>query len=160
MDKIIFSNRAIISIQNEINIYNKVETGGALLGYFDKKNNAYYVNTVIDGGPKAIREIYNFKCDLDYTNMMIDKLVNDSNGSLRYLGEWHSHPQYTPEPSDVDLESLYNMTIGYGKEVIMTIFGFIDFDIENIEKQSIAVIYNKSENAFYSIPLIFEKEEF
>lgn len=155
MDKVFFSYKACISIKREISKYPEVETGGAMLGFKDLADNSFHVTVIIDGGPKAIRERYSFKCDLDYSNMMIDKLISNSDGNLQYIGEWHSHPQIEPYPSSVDLDSLYNMANSHTEEVLMVIFGFINFSFEKIENQSIALIYDIHQETFYKIPLTF-----
>ena len=156
MNRITFSLEASFAIKNEILKHPEVETGGAMLGYKNFSDNVYYITTIIDAGPKAIRKRYNFKCDLDYSNMMIDKLISNSCRKLEYIGEWHSHPEIEPFPSDVDLDSLCNMTLSYKKEVVMVIFGFMDFLIENINNQSVGLIYDQGDKTFYKLPLLFE----
>jgi integrative and conjugative element protein (TIGR02256 family) len=34
----------------------------------------------------------------------------DSNGTLNYLGEWHSHPEDDPTPSNVDIENWHRIS--------------------------------------------------
>ena len=32
-----------------------------------------------------------------------------SNGTVTYIGEWHTHPELTPNPSQIDLNSWKNL---------------------------------------------------
>jgi integrative and conjugative element protein (TIGR02256 family) len=41
---------------------------------------------------------------------IIDKLWNDSNCTVNYLGEWHTHPETIPHPSEVDLKNWKRIT--------------------------------------------------
>jgi integrative and conjugative element protein (TIGR02256 family) len=40
---------------------------------------------------------------------MVDAAWGESGGSRNYLGEWHSHPEDVPAPSDIDIENWHRI---------------------------------------------------
>lgn len=79
------------------------ETGGVILGYIDQKLRHIYVVDVLNapGDSKAnltgfTRGVQGLKTVLDDVNRRTDSIVG-------YIGEWHSHPEYTSAyPSSID----------------------------------------------------------
>jgi integrative and conjugative element protein (TIGR02256 family) len=41
---------------------------------------------------------------------MVDSFYNSSNGTLGYVGTWHTHPEPTPVPSSVDITDWHECT--------------------------------------------------
>lgn len=146
------SNECMTFIANEIDKYPEVETGGVFFGTFYE--DFIKIEKVIDGGDKAIRERFQFRADKHYVDMQIDMI--HANTHLRYIGEWHSHPQEIPFPSEQDLESLEEIAEDCNRPTLMMIFGFINFRIETMIEQSIVVLKAPGNHEFFSIPLIEE----
>jgi integrative and conjugative element protein (TIGR02256 family) len=76
------------------------EAGGILLGQV--RDNSIYVMkasvpTVYD---KATRT--SFQRNRDYAQIIIDYEFENSSKKTIYMGEWHTHPDKYPKPSDVD----------------------------------------------------------
>lgn len=67
------------------------ETGGVLIGYWASDAEAV-IATMIEGGPKAKRTRTRFVPDSEFQNARIEKIYQESNQSLAYLGDWHTHP--------------------------------------------------------------------
>jgi integrative and conjugative element protein (TIGR02256 family) len=78
------------------------EAGGILLGRFIKNSKHIIVDkvTVPMIGDKRTR--YSFKRGEKMHQRIIDKEWVNSNGTCNYIGEWHTHPENYPSPSDVD----------------------------------------------------------
>lgn len=137
--------------QSEIETYGVVETGGVMLGYIFEET--IYVEKVSNGGSKAIHEYLYFRADNNYIEMFIDMEVANSGGKLRYLGEWHTHPQINPEPSELDLDSLGEIADSTVDFCIGLILGAVDYSTECFWKQSVCIIKNKDSNKFQVIQI-------
>jgi len=68
------------------------ETGGCLLGYWDKLSNAVVITQSIGPGPNAKHSKYKFWPDHEWQASAIAEIYNESEYSSTYLGDWHSHP--------------------------------------------------------------------
>lgn len=76
-----------------------LETGGILLGHDD--GDTLRVTIAGDPGPGALREKRRFLRDLAHARALADDAYEHD--SSVWIGEWHTHPDGPPEPSDVDL---------------------------------------------------------
>lgn len=75
------------------------ETGGILLGH--DRGDHFLVTTAGGPGPHPVREARRFLRDLAYSKALADRAYR-RDGSV-WIGEWHTHPEGHPEPSDLDL---------------------------------------------------------
>jgi len=99
----------------------------------------------------GVKTLY-FKADNNYITMFIDMEIANSGGKLRYLGEWHTHPQIEPMPSEIDLTSLYEIAKTSNDFCLLLIIGAINFEIKAFIKQSISIINYKDDGKFYELP--------
>lgn len=76
------------------------ETGGVLMGYL--RDNTVEATHVIGAGPLAREHPRSFTPDRDWQYRRIDELFEESGGSIRYLGDWHTHPRGTLHLSALD----------------------------------------------------------
>lgn len=136
---------------SEIETYGVVETGGVMMGFVDGKT--INVEKVSNGGSKAIHEYLYFKADNNYIEMFIDMEIANSGGKLRYLGEWHTHPQINPEPSDIDLNSIQEIAESSNDFCLLLIIGSMDYKNDSFSNQSISIINYKRQSKFYVLPL-------
>lgn len=76
------------------------EAGGLLLG----EVRGGHLNLVDATFPTAgdLRSRYSFERLPQGHAEVAQKMWSDSRGTVRYLGEWHSHPQDLPIPSGID----------------------------------------------------------
>lgn len=76
------------------------EAGGLLLG----EVRGGHLNLVEATFPTAddLRSRYSFERLPQGHAEAAQKMWSESHGTVRYLGEWHSHPQDLPIPSDID----------------------------------------------------------
>ncbi|TXE07907.1 hypothetical protein ES711_10785 [Gelidibacter salicanalis] len=51
------------------------------------------------------RSKYNFNRSHNSAQIFINKMFHESNGEEIYLGEWHTHPEDIPTPSQLDITS-------------------------------------------------------
>jgi len=76
------------------------ESGGILIGQI-KDNNIYILKASIPNKfDKSSR--YYFECNKDAAQIIINYEFYNSNQKSIYIGEWHTHPEKDPTPSNVD----------------------------------------------------------
>lgn len=79
------------------------EAGGTLLG----RRIAGCLDVVIDGFTRPTgsdrRSRHAFFRSAAPHQRLVDEAWRASGGTVNYLGEWHTHPEPCPRPSDVDL---------------------------------------------------------
>lgn len=76
------------------------ESGGILLGYVRGENLEVLEATVPTIWDK--RKRYLFERMPFGHQLLANNRWTSSNGTVRYLGEWHSHPEDSPNPSQLD----------------------------------------------------------
>lgn len=82
------------------------ETGGILLGY-DHSADGMEIRHAGGPGPRAIRASHRFTRDTHHAQQLADKAWSQDRSI--WLGEWHTHPNGEPQPSDLDLSSYLAM---------------------------------------------------
>lgn len=147
LETIIFNETVVKFFKSELKKVHLLETGGVLLGYVSERT--IYVEKASGPGSRAIHEPYYFKADPDYVDMFIDIEIANSWNKLRYLGEWHSHLQSEPEPSETDLVSLYEIAESSNDFCLLAILGAHNFKSSNFLNQAISIIKHKMIDNFY-----------
>lgn len=69
----------------------RLETGGALMGYWYEPGTAV-ITTAIGPGPRAMHKPHAFKPDQDWQVAEIARHYEASGRRETYLGDWHTHP--------------------------------------------------------------------
>lgn len=79
------------------------EAGGVLTGKIFEN----HIEVISCSKPSKLdkRSRYNFIRSHKAAQGFINKVFYHSNGSEIYLGEWHTHPEETPTPSETDIIS-------------------------------------------------------
>jgi len=151
--KVLYHGSVLDVFQNEIAKFGTRETGGVLLGWIENKN--IIVAKATDAGPNAIHEKIFFRADANYIDMIIDIEHANSNGKISYIGEWHTHPQMNPQPSQVDLNSLDEIVESSGEPNLLLIIGAIDFKKDVFVEQSISIVKFPNDKRFFELePLV------
>lgn len=78
-----------------------LEGGGLLLGYVRGSHLEIVEATIPTKFDRRFRAFFERMKDLH--EHIAQKRWADSNGLIRYVGEWHTHPQDYPSPSGTDL---------------------------------------------------------
>lgn len=105
MKSIWISEEAFTSLVTEANRVYPLETGGVLLGYF-AENGEPVVFTNIGPGPAGVHLRTRFTPDHSWQCKQIDLAFEKSNGTLAYMGDWHTHPDTSPQMSWLDQRTL------------------------------------------------------
>lgn len=96
-------------IQNDLK---KPEAGGIITGKVYKK----LVEILNSSEPTVLdeRSRFNFKRSFKSAQIYINEKFIESKGEEIYLGEWHTHPEDVPTPSQTDIKD-FNKTITKNK---------------------------------------------
>jgi integrative and conjugative element protein (TIGR02256 family) len=97
------SSAVLNSLVEMANSSAPLETGGVLLGYWSESP---VVLDAVGPGPKARHDRFHFLPDQGYHEAEIARLYRESNCSLQYLGDWHSHPGQSGVMSKLDIQTL------------------------------------------------------
>lgn len=81
-----------------------LETGGILLGHNDGAMMA--VSVVVGPGPGATHRRLSFDPDQSWQERAVADAWQSAGRDLDYLGDWHTHPNGTPQPSKLDVAAL------------------------------------------------------
>jgi integrative and conjugative element protein (TIGR02256 family) len=140
--------REIVKISN-------LETGGVLAGFYS--NDTLIVDSVSGPGPNAHHEVDEFIIDKEHMDLYLDQQYRDSVGRNIYIGEWHTHPQEIPIPSEQDLVSIAERTFEWSHgSIVFVIIGFVGFVPHSLGQQIIAISFDKEKQAFYKLPITFK----
>lgn len=79
------------------------ETGGIILGYIDHKLNHIYVVDVLNAPADSEADLTRFTRGVQGLRATLDEVSQQTAGIVGYIGEWHSHPEFTSAyPSSLD----------------------------------------------------------
>lgn len=83
----------------------KPEAGGVLIGRYirDSSNIVIDEATVPMAGDLSLR--FSFRRTRQPHQQALDQLWLSSGGTITYVGEWHTHPEDIPVPSDTDIKN-------------------------------------------------------
>jgi integrative and conjugative element protein (TIGR02256 family) len=80
------------------------ETGGALLGWVEGDD--WVVREVLGPGPNAKHGVSSFEPDAAWQVREGHRIYDETGWTVRYLGEWHTHPRGSTRPSAQDLKTM------------------------------------------------------
>ncbi len=100
LERVVFSERAIIALLAETQEHLETETGGVFLGY--RRDNIWYVVETIDPGPNSIFQPAYFEYDDVYLNHLMNKIARLYKKPLDIVGLWHRHPGSFDQFSNTD----------------------------------------------------------
>lgn len=86
-----------------------LEGGGLLLGYVRGSHLEIIEATIPTKFDRRFRTFFERMQELH--EHIAQKRWADSNGLVRYIGEWHTHPQDYPSPSDTDLTEWQKLAV-------------------------------------------------
>lgn len=121
MKKIIFSQRAYLSMLAEVYERMETETGGILLGHCE--GDKWYVLESVEPGPKSIFTPTYFEYDEVYVTYRANKLQRLYKCSIELLGLWHRHPglMKTFSATDNETNKIYSDMLGGAVSGIVTL---------------------------------------
>lgn len=105
MTKIWICESEFSEMKNEASQKYPLETGGVLVGYV-ANDCTPVVMAAIGPGENAKHARTRFHPDHDWQCEQLDKFYVQSQGLLVYLGDWHTHPNGSPQMSWLDCRTL------------------------------------------------------
>ncbi len=81
------------------------ETGGIFIGRFFDDNYTIYISEILSP-KKTVNTEISFTRHVEDLNKYIEKRFKESKGEFTYVGEWHSHPNGSPEYSGKDFDAM------------------------------------------------------
>ncbi|MCB0390555.1 MAG: ThiF family adenylyltransferase [Bdellovibrionales bacterium] len=101
------SARVLDQIREERRIKLPSETGGLLVGAFDTKNMQIYICDILSSPVDSIESPASFIRGKEGVSEAFEEIETKTMGRLRYVGEWHSHPQgSTARTSSTDIVAI------------------------------------------------------
>lgn len=90
--KIIIPQGVLNSIYNECNKYEKDETGGRILGFYNLSKNKLEISVSgeIGPGPKSTRNPVSFFQDGEFQEKIF-RMLESKDPNIEHLGNWHTH---------------------------------------------------------------------
>lgn len=98
------------------------EAGGILIGRYLKHGNDVVIDYVTEPSIYDVRKRYFFHRSSKIHHEFAQNKWENSQGTENYLGEWHSHPEKNPKPSQYDLKSWKQHMKKLDKELKFTFF--------------------------------------
>jgi integrative and conjugative element protein (TIGR02256 family) len=99
--RVILTHEALLKLRHYRQRFWQNERGGVLAGSLSL-DGSWIVSHVMPPSMKSQAGRYWFKRDPASASQYLDDLFEDSNGTIFYLGEWHTHPAKSTEPSEQD----------------------------------------------------------
>ncbi|EGR4214303.1 Mov34/MPN/PAD-1 family protein [Vibrio metoecus] len=81
------------------------EAGGVLIG--ERRGNHIVLCAISEPGLGDFRSRFRFERKGKHHQKFVDERFLSSGGTQQYVGEWHTHPEDVPNPSDQDKRSWY-----------------------------------------------------
>lgn len=97
------------------------EAGGILIGEMRGKH--FLVNRVSAPQKTDLRSRFGFVRNTSGHVQAVKKAVYETKGVSNYLGEWHTHPEDNPKPSQTDIESWIKNASSVRKNTLALIQG-------------------------------------
>lgn len=85
-------SRAITYLLNERVFSGSIETGGVIVGAWDRQLQVIYVAGFLGAPPDSERSRYGFRRGSSGLSKALDSISATTMGQLGYVGEWHTHP--------------------------------------------------------------------
>lgn len=102
-DVMVYVSKSLQETMNKERIeWKDLETGGCLCGCYDRDRRIIYVFAQIPAPEDSKREPTYFERGTMGLNEAKKQIAKRTYYQVRYLGEWHSHPQGDPYPSLLD----------------------------------------------------------
>lgn len=100
---------------------NKAEAGGILLGY-RKGTNLHVVQATVPQ-PTDRRKRFRFDRLAHRHQQIALEQWSISGGTIDYIGDWHTHPEIDPTPSNLDIKEWAKVTNRLTKPMVFMIVG-------------------------------------
>jgi integrative and conjugative element protein (TIGR02256 family) len=108
--------------------FNNKESFGVLIGSQSVKADEFWLEkcSTPQKTDTATRTSFNMRA-ISHQDL-VDACFNNSSGRLGYLGTWHTHPEPSPMPSNIDINDWHRcITRNSDRQLLFVIVGQVDF---------------------------------
>lgn len=103
--KIIIKEQVVDDIRKYYWLNIKYETGGILLGKFNRESKSIEISEIYELKINFFSKVLYKRC-AKKAQKIINKRWKETQGTINYIGEWHTHPNMLALPSKIDINSL------------------------------------------------------
>lgn len=108
--QIFIANDLIDEITSQIKAKGELETGGCLIGCYDKDRRIIYLIYQINEPKGSVCTPCSFIRGCEGLNASFEEIKIKTANQVRYMGEWHSHPNGSSSPSEADKRQYAEMS--------------------------------------------------
>jgi len=107
--------KAVDQIENEIKLWDKVETGGVLIGRISLSRHCITISRVLDAPSDSERSESRFVLGVDKLTKRVIEIRKKSGNTLTYVGTWHSHPKggHASSIDKIALQKISQLRFGF-----------------------------------------------
>lgn len=148
--KVLLPRQLLSSLRLETDrIAGKYEIGGVLLGY--RRNLDLEIKVATHPSEDDRSSKFRFERRSKHHQIVTTKLWKSSDKKVDWIGEWHTHPEKTPSPSLVDINSWRKLVKRHGSSMVFIILGYGDVWIGtlDIESQAPKQIFQREKSEEY-----------
>jgi integrative and conjugative element protein (TIGR02256 family) len=120
------------------------EAGGVLIG--ESRGEHVWVREATPPQPDDIRTRATFLRCSGRHQQLVDEAWARSEGTLSYVGEWHTHPEDHPTPSVIDRASLFLRSLQAAHTLVAVIVGLRSNYVAIQDKFTLGVCELQAEN--------------
>lgn len=125
--KIIVKPEVLSDLKGYYHSSMKYETGGILLGKFNRNNRIIEIVEVYELKTNFFSRIL-YRRNARKAQKIINKRWRETDGVINYVGEWHTHPCMQAIPSDTDIHSLREIATKVGASLPGTLLIIVGRD--------------------------------
>lgn len=104
-------NEILAWIQRSSRLHSEsVETGGLLFGERNDACKVIWVDEVLGPPPDSKGSADGFICGVEGIVEANNEKRTRTRGSVQFIGMWHTHPNSIPIPSEIDINSMHQLT--------------------------------------------------
>lgn len=131
---VIMSNVVEVLLSHRQLTPDSFEAAGVIIG--ERRGMHLVINDLSEPGVGDIRHRYNVDRRGQHHQAKVISTFSQSNGRKQYLGEWHTHPEDYPTPSNTD-KSSWVKNLKNSKPMIVIIVGRNDLWVGKIFKNTL-----------------------
>ena len=100
--QVYISNAVVEEIKTMVDVSPEKETGGCLFGSYDRDHNNIYIYYMVPAPEDSVHSSVSFVRGLKGLTEEYERITKLTYHQVRYLGEWHSHPNAPNIQSETD----------------------------------------------------------
>lgn len=112
------------------------EFGGILMGY--RRGVHTHITEATFPVQEDVRRRFGFVRRAEYHTRMAVRRWNETDETLDYVGEWHTHPEDHPSPSSIDLVHWRKIVRTSPRQMVFLIVGRVSYWLGTVSENDVA----------------------